>query len=84
MTHTVTITDPREPDAMPMWESSDHATAEDAYRAAHDHIKAARPDDRIVSEGHGVYAVMTAANPHATRVATIDISPDTDDDIINR
>ena len=75
MSHAVTITDPRQPDAMPMWESFDHATAEDAYRAAHSHIEAARPDDRIVDQGHGVYAVLTAADPNATRVATIVIAP---------
>lgn len=78
MTHTATITDPREPDAMPMWESFDHDTAQDAYRAAHAHIETAHPEDRIVDEGHGVYAVLTAANPNATQVATIVISQDED------
>lgn len=74
MTHTATITDPREPDAMPMWESFDHARAQDAYRAAHAYIETAQPDDRIVDEGHGVYAVLTTADPNATPVATIVIS----------
>lgn len=75
MSHTVTIIDPHEPDAMPMWESFDHATAEDAYRAAQTHIEATQPDDRIVNQGDGVYAVLTGADPNATRVATIVISP---------
>lgn len=76
MSHTVTINDPHQPDAMPMWESFDHATAEDAYRAAQTHIEAARPDDRIVDQGHGVYEVWTAAGDRpATQVATIVIAP---------
>jgi hypothetical protein len=37
MSHTVTITEPHQPDTMPLWESFDHASAEDAYRAAHTH-----------------------------------------------
>ena len=79
MSHTVTIIDPHEPDAMPMWESFDHATAEDAYRAAQTHIKATQPDDRIVEQAHGVYAVWTAAGDRtATHVATIVIAPSDD------
>jgi hypothetical protein len=80
-THTVTITDPREPDAMPLWESFDHATAEDAYRAAaHGHIAATRPDDRIVGQADSVYAVLTAADLNATRVATVVITLGEDPD----
>lgn len=78
MTHTVTITDPHDPDAMPLWESFNHATAEDAYRAARDHIAAAQPHDRIVGQTDGVYAVMSAADLNATRAATVVISPDDD------
>lgn len=79
MSHTVTITDPRQPDAMPMWESFDHATADDAYRAARTHIEAAQPDDRIVDEAHGVYSVWNAAGDRPpTHVATIVIAPGDD------
>lgn len=79
MSHTVTITDPRQPDAMPMWESFDHATADDAYRAARTHIEAARPDDRIVDEAHGVYSVWSAACDRSpTHVATVVITPSDD------
>ncbi|OFJ50893.1 hypothetical protein [Mycolicibacterium grossiae] len=76
MTHTTTIADPHEPDAMPLWESFDHATAENAYAAARDHIAAAQPDDRIVDQGSGVYAVLSGADLGAAQVATIVISPD--------
>ena len=79
MSHTVTINDPHQPDAMPMWESFDHATAEDAYRAAQTHIEAARPDDRIVDQSPGVYAVWTAAGDRsAIQVATIVTAPSDD------
>ena len=74
MTHTVAIVDPSEPDAMPFWESFDHATVEAAYRAARDHIAAAQPDDRIVEQADGVHAVLSAGHD-ATHVATVVISP---------
>jgi hypothetical protein len=78
MTHTVT--DPHEPEAMPFWESFDHATAEDAYRAARNHIEATQPRDRIIGQADGVYAVVSAADLNATRVATVVISPGEDPD----
>jgi hypothetical protein len=78
MTHTATIIDPLEPDAMPLWESFDHATAENAYAAARDHIAAARPDDRIVDQGDGVYAVLSGAGHGSAQVATVVISPGDD------
>jgi hypothetical protein len=79
MSRTVTITDPHQPDAMPMWESFDHTTADDAYRAAQTHIETAQPDDRIVDEAHGVYSVWTADGDRpATHVATIVIAPSDD------
>jgi hypothetical protein len=79
MSHTVTINDPHQPDAMPMWESFDHATAEDAYRAAQTHIETTQPGDRIVDQSPGVYGVWTAAGDRpATHVATIVIGPSDD------
>ena len=62
MSYTATVNDPHQPDAMPMWESLDHATVDDAYRAAQTHIQATQPDDRIVDQGHGVYVVWTVAD----------------------
>ena len=78
MTHTAPITEPLEPDAMPLWESFDHATAEGAYAAARDHIAATQPDDRIVDQGGGVYAVLSGAAHGSERVATVVISPGDD------
>jgi hypothetical protein len=79
MSYTVTINEPKHPDAMPMWESFDHATAEDAYRAAQTHIETAQPDDRIVDQGDGVYDVWTTAGEQpASHVATIVIAPSDD------
>lgn len=78
MTHTATITEPAQSDAMPLWESFDHATAESAYAAARDHIAATQPDDRIVDQGGGVYAVLSGAGHGAERVATVVISPGDD------
>jgi hypothetical protein len=79
MSHTVTITEPHQPDTMPLWESFDHSSAEDAYRAAHTRINTAQPDDQIVDQGHGVYEVWTAAGARpATHVATIVIAPSDD------
>ena len=78
MTHTATITEPAQSDANPLWASFDHATAEDAYAAARDRIAAARPDDRIVDQGDGVYAVLAGAGHGAERVATVVISPGDD------
>jgi hypothetical protein len=70
MTYSATITDPHAPDAMPMWESFDHADPAAALQAAHTYIHAAQPADRIIDEGHGVYAILTGAKP-AERVATL-------------
>jgi hypothetical protein len=79
MSHTVTITDPRQPDAAPLWESLDHATVEDAYHAARTHVGAAQPDDRIVDEADGVHSVWTAAGDQPPmHVATITIAPSDD------
>jgi len=79
MSYTATISDPHEPDAMPLWESFDHPTFDDANRAAQAHVQAAQPGDRIVDEGHGLYAIWGADDgarcPH---VATLVIAP-TDD-----
>lgn len=82
MSYTVTINDPHQPDPMPMWESFDHPTADDAYRAAQTHIEAARHDDRIVDEADGVFSVWTAAGhrppTHVATIATIVITPSDD------
>ena len=76
MSYTATVNDPHQPDAMPMWESLDHATVDDAYRAAQTHIQATQPDDRIVNQGHGVYVVWTVDdNQLAIHVATLVIAP---------
>ena len=76
MSYTAAISDPNTPDAMPMWESFDHPSAADAYRAAEAHIHATQPDDRVVDEGHGVYSVWAAAtNARSTHVATLVIVP---------
>jgi hypothetical protein len=76
MSYTATVNDPHQPDAMPMWESLDHATVDDAYRAAQTHIQATEPDDRIVDQGHGVYVVWTVDdNQLAIHVATLVIAP---------
>jgi hypothetical protein len=58
---------------MPMWESFDHADVDDALRAAQTYIHATQPEDRIVDEGHGVYAIWTGTAP-STRVATLIIN----------
>lgn len=70
MSYTATITDPHDPDAMPMWESFDHPDPADALQAAHTYIHAAQPADRIIDEGHGTYAILTGTTP-AQRVATL-------------
>lgn len=77
MRYTATITDPHEQDAMPMWESLNHADPAAALQAAQTYIHAAQPADRIIDEGHGVYAVLTGATP-AERVATLIIDEDDD------
>ena len=78
-TYNATISEPNQPDAMPMWESFDHATAEDAYRAAQAHIHATQPGDRVVDEGNGVYTVWAAeGSAQPTHVATVVVAP-TDD-----
>lgn len=78
MTYAATITEPAQYDAMPLWESFDHATVEGAYAAARDHIAANQPDDRIVDQGGGVYAVLSGAGHGSERVATVVISPGDD------
>jgi hypothetical protein len=76
MSYTATISDPNQPDAMPMWESFDHPSADDAYRAAQAHIHGTQPGDRVVDEGHGVYSVWAAATTaRPTHVATLVIAP---------
>ena len=76
MSYTATINDPNQPDAMPLWESFDHATVEDAYRAAHTHIEATQPADRIVDHGDGVYGIWTVNDDQqAIHVATLVIAP---------
>ncbi len=78
MSYSATITDPHNPDAMPMWESFDHADQTAALLAAHTYIHATQPADRIVDQGHGVYTVLTGATP-AEHVATLIIDEDDDD-----
>lgn len=79
MSYTATISDPNEPDAMPIWESFDHASADDAYQAAQSHVHAAQPGDRIVDEGHGRYAIWAPdGNAGWTLAATLVVSA-TDD-----
>ena len=46
-----TVNDPHQPDAMPMWESLDHATVDDVYPRRADPHPATQPDDRIVDQG---------------------------------
>jgi hypothetical protein len=78
MSYTATVNDPHQPDAMPMWESLDHATVDDAYRAAQTQIQiqATQPHDRIVDQGHGVYVVWTVDDAQlAIHVATLVIAP---------
>jgi hypothetical protein len=73
VSYSAIITDPHEADAMPMWESFDHADFDDALQAAQAHIRATQPGDRIVDEGHGVYAIWSSTVP-STRVATLVIN----------
>jgi hypothetical protein len=76
MNYTATISEPNEPDAMPMWESTDHPTADDAYRAAEAHVHNTQPGDRIVDQGRGVYAIWSADDTASrTHVATLVIAP---------
>lgn len=77
MSYSAVITDPREADAMPMWESFGHTDVADALQAAHAHIHATQPGDRTVDEGRGVYAVWSGPMP-STRVATLVITPPDD------
>ena len=77
MSYSATIRDLHDPDAMPMWESSDHPDQTAALLAAQTYIHATQPADRIVNEGHGVYAILTAATP-AQRVATLVIDEEDD------
>jgi hypothetical protein len=57
MSYNAVITDPYEADAMPMWESFDHADLDDAFQVAQTYIHATQPGDRVVDEGHGVYGI---------------------------
>lgn len=77
MSYSATIRDPHDPDAMPMWESSDHPDQTAALQAAQTYIHATQPADRIVNEGHGVYAILAGATP-AQRVATLVIDEEDD------
>lgn len=77
MSYTATIVDPHDADAMPMWESFDHADLDVALQAAQTYIHATQPGDRLFGEGHGVYAIWIGPAP-STRVATLVIAP-TDD-----
>lgn len=70
MCDSATITDPHETDAMPMWESFDHAEFADALRAAQAHLHATQPADRVIEEAPGVYGIWTSP-PTSTRVATL-------------
>lgn len=74
MRYSATITDPHQPDAMPMWESFDHTEFADALQAAHAYIHATQPADRVVEEAPGVYGIWTSP-PTSTRVATLVIEP---------
>ena len=74
MSYSATITDPHEPDAMPMWESLDHADFADALQAAQTYIHATQPGDRLVEDRHGSYAIYSGTPPF-TRVATLTIAP---------
>lgn len=74
MRYSATITDPHEPDAMPMWESFDHSEFADALQAAQAYIHATQPADRVVEEAPGVYGIWTSP-PTSTRVATLVIEP---------
>ena len=58
------------------------ADLDDAVRAAQTYIHATQPGDRIVDEGHGVYAIWTGPAP-STRLATLVIAP-TDDHSLGR
>lgn len=71
MTYSATLTDPHEHDAIPMWESTNHPTATDAYQAAQAHIHATRPGDRIIDRGHGAYDIWADDTTAPTHVATL-------------
>ena len=77
-TYTATISDPNDPNAMPMWESFDHATAAEAFGAAQIHVRAAQPDDQFVDHGHGVWFIRAGGDARGAHVATLRIEP-TDD-----
>jgi hypothetical protein len=65
-----------------MWESFDHATADYAYRAAQTHVQAAQPGDRIVDEGHGVYAIWAHGDSaRRSHVATLVMAASDDLDV---
>jgi hypothetical protein len=75
MSYTATISDPNQPDAMPMWESFDHPSADHAYGAAQAHVHLTQPADRIADDGHGVYAIWGAdTDGRWTHVATLVIA----------
>ena len=75
MAFTATITD-LQPDSMPLWESSGHASAEDAYTAAAAHIHTAEPTDQIRAGDDGTYEVWssTEAGRPPQLVATLTIT----------
>jgi hypothetical protein len=75
MIYTAAITDPHDPDAMPMWESFDHPNVQDALQASRAYIHATRPGDHITDDGEGTYAIWTGPAPSNTRVATLVIAP---------
>ena len=75
MSYTATIKDPNNPGAKPMWESSDHATADSAYRAATAHLDTRGPGGSIADYGHGQYAIWgTDSTGRPKPIATLVIA----------
>ncbi len=74
VSYSATITDPQDPDAMPMWESFDHPAIQDALQAARTYIHTAQPSDRLVDEGHGVYAIWTGTGRTSRQVGMLVIA----------
>jgi hypothetical protein len=75
MSYTAIITDPHDPDAMPMWESFEHPDIQDALQASRAYIHATRPGDHISDDGHGIYAIRSGPAPSSAWVATLVIAP---------
>lgn len=75
MSYTAIITDPHDPDAMPMWESFEHTDIQDALQASRAYIHAAQPGDHIADDGDGTYAIRSGPAATSTRVATLVIAP---------